>query len=278
MGYLGLRRWFVLLLVLVGALVTVVMWGTSDVVSHPGHLIEQGRALEKADPRTMVNATRALYPEIVSGRKEIRLGGGMLIIEPSCPRESWYVGEYTRAASTPQRSTLVGALSGREPGGPVHSVGVSHDQLLSRTVQALTVWWTRRALTDVWEVGLSPAVGWSLDLRLGGSAADMDLRGIALDDFRLQLVRSEADLYLGDNGESAVADLSLVGSNLTLHLPDDQPAMIRAGGFMLTGDVSESWRREGDNYYSPSYTGAAGYTEIRIHSMLGRFTVTSISR
>ena len=277
--YLPVRGWFLILLVLLGTLVAVVAWGAyGGVVSKPGQLMEQGRGLQPTDPRARVNATRALYPDLASGRNEIRLSGGMFTIQPVGLRDSWYVGEYTRAEGSPQRSTLAGALSGREPGGPTHSLGVSQDQLYARTVQALTVWWARRTLTDAWDIGLSPGLDWSLDLSLGGSAADMDLRGITLDDLTLKLVRSEADLYLGDNGDSASVDMLLVGSNVTLHLPDEQPARIRTGGLLLTVDVSESWRRDGDSYYSPSYTGASDYTQIRIHSILGRVTVSSIVR
>ncbi len=274
--YLPVPGWSLLLLVLGGALAVVVAWGMYDVVSTPGQLIEQGRDLQPADPRTLANATHSLYPNLASGQKEIKLGGGMFTVQPVAPRDSWYVGEYTRAEGSPQRSTLAGALSGREPGGPVHSLGVHHDQLRASTVQALTAWWwPRRALADVWGIGLSPGIDWSFDLSLGGSAADMDFRGIALGDLTLNLVRSEVDLHLGDNGDSALIELLLVGSNATLHIPDEQPALIRTGGVGLTGDVSESWRREGNTYYSPSYTGASGYMQIRIHSIVGRLTVTS---
>ncbi|MFO8061213.1 MAG: hypothetical protein R6U70_11235 [Bacillota bacterium] len=278
MGYLRVQRWILVLVFVFGALAVLIMWGLSDVISQPGHLAEQGRLLQKADPRTLVNATHALYPDVSAARKEVRLGGGMLTIEPTCPSDSWYVGEYTRAAGLPHRSSLVGALSGRDPGGPVHSVGRSDNRLWARTVQAVTVWWMRRTLTDVWDIGLSPALDWSLDLSLGGTAADLDLRGIPLEDFRLRMIRSEVDLYLGDNGEYVDMDVSLVGSNLTLYVSDDMPVVVVASGLLFPGEVSDSWRREKDNYYSPSYTGASSHAEIKIHSILGRFSVTSTAK
>lgn len=133
--------------------------------------------------------------------------------------------------------------------------------------------WGPGSMLD-WTFGLNGRVPLSLQVEAGAGEARLDLTELQVTDLRLQTGASSTSLTLPANAGHTRAKIEAGAASVTVRVPPDVAARIRAEGGLASINVDRNrFPREGGLYRSPDYDTAANKVDLHIEAGVGSIDV-----
>ncbi len=126
---------------------------------------------------------------------------------------------------------------------------------------------------DEWQVQLSPALPWRLDLSGGVHRSRLDLKGLALDGLQVDVGVGDVTLLLSERGGYQAMVNGGVG-RLVLELPEGVEASVHVDAGLSSVNVGPRLRQHGDSYITSGYqTGAKDAIVVDVDGGIGSLTI-----
>ncbi|MHB1404405.1 MAG: hypothetical protein ACYCV0_02280 [Desulfitobacteriaceae bacterium] len=120
-------------------------------------------------------------------------------------------------------------------------------------------------------LSLTDKVEYAFDIKAGAINGDLDLSGLKVKNFNLDMGASKLTLQFGDNGGSTEASINGAASEIELVIPEQVGVRIRASSVVSKSDFSGAGLvRDGDNgWVSPNYESSKSKVDLKIAMAVG---------
>lgn len=165
---------------------------------------------------------------------------------------------------TVRDGTDMAAISGSGPSGAVPTLrtalnGNRADVTVDQAREGV-VWGTSAG--GQLDVSLDRTLRWSsVELNAGASDADIDLRGLEVEDFKASTGASQLTVTFGDRSDSARADISAGAASIRIRVPASAKVRLELSGALTSVDVPQGVTRVsgtgliGDSEWTSEGTG-----------------------
>lgn len=124
---------------------------------------------------------------------------------------------------------------------------------------------------NTWKIGLNSSVPVTLNVAGGVNETSLDLKGMRLQEVRLEIGVGKADLVLSEKTPYKVAVEGGVGK-LNMRIPQEAQARVRIDGGLGAVDVEQRFQRRGEYYMTSDYQEGEG-VEIEIEGGVGSIEI-----
>ena len=131
---------------------------------------------------------------------------------------------------------------------------------------------TLAAISDVWEVRLSPELPLTLEIEGGVSRSEINLTGLSLARLDLNVGVGDVQVTLAERAPYEAEIHGGVG-RLVVTVPADSPARIRVDEGLGSVDVGAGLRREGNSFVTASYHSDQPAIEVNLEGGIGAISL-----
>jgi hypothetical protein len=123
-----------------------------------------------------------------------------------------------------------------------------------------------------WEIQLTRRVPLKLDVECGVGAAELDLRGLSLSDFRIETGVGRVEVILPDSGHLRARLHGGVGKAV-IKIPASMEARIEATAGLGSVEVSEDFEKQGKRFVTSKYARGANRTDLEVEGGVGSIVI-----
>lgn len=158
--------------------------------------------------------------------------------------------------------------TGREPSWEIERSGSQADLVLKDRGMGFWIW----GQGDEWDVGLSPEVGFDLDVELGAGRATVDLTGLDIRDLTVDAGAGQATVILPGHGTFDARVNGAVGQ-LVLSIPDTMAVRVQVDRGLSALSISSRYQRDGDVYVTDDWERMTDRVEIVVDMGVGQVVI-----
>lgn len=158
--------------------------------------------------------------------------------------------------------------TGRKPTWEIERSGSRADMALKDRGVGVWAW----GQGDEWDIGLSPQVGFDLDVDLGAGQASVDLTGLDIRELNVDVGAGQATVVFPGQGTFDAQVNGGVGQ-LVLEIPDSLAVRLRVDRGLSALSVSSRYERDGDVYVTSDWERRADRVEIELDMGVGQVVI-----
>lgn len=239
----NIPRWLAYLVIFlaVGAVAGYMLWG------------EPAQQNNEAQQKSTVAISRQQYPQVKEGNLDINFSAGRFFIQPGSQ-------DLLRVSSNTTKIR--------------QQIEASQQNLQVDLSQSQYSWTPRKENRNRWQVDISPALTWKINLDADAIDGKIDLTGIPLRELNCDLDAGNMVLVLGNNGSNSRIKIDADAANVKLIIAKDTGVRIKADGELNNNNLEAlGWEQVNGYYSSPNYQQAAAKINCDVNLSLGNLDV-----